>query len=262
MMNLENNRFPNSSELFFLCKEILNIKHARGEKVTDQDVGALLDFDPADCTHWKYGRKNIKAIQSLHQIADKLGLDSRALADVAQGRVGYMDIVQDFRNYGSFECDPVVRSRLLYEATQLVEKAKIKSLPIFIPELISIIPNVAVCQQEAQEDLIEENYENGGIKVTWPKKVRLCGSLRFNLLNKIATFYLINNAERLGLDREVKQAESNLFTLFLLMPTHLLQLASCQRDPAHDLVDEFSKYFWLTRSLVNIRLKDFFLYKN
>jgi len=42
----------------------------------------------------------------------------------------------------------------------------------------------------------------------------------------------------------------------------LLQLAGCQRDPAKDIVDQFSQFFWLTRALVNVRLKDFFQYKN
>lgn len=262
MLNSENNRFPNSSELFMLCKEILNIKHARGEKVTDQDVGALLDFDPADCTHWKYGRKNIKSIQSLHQIADKLGLDARSLADVVQGRTSLMDTLYDYKSYGSFECEESIRSRLNYEATELAKKANILSLPVYIPELLQAIPGVVVKQQEAQDDVIEESFENEAYVVSWQKKTRLCGSLRFCLLQKVSKFYLEKHKERLHLNQEVSQAECNLFTLFLLMPSHLLQLASCQRDPAKDIVDQFSQFFWLTRSLVNIRLKDFFQYKN
>ncbi|MES2613988.1 MAG: hypothetical protein V4591_01080 [Bdellovibrionota bacterium] len=262
MLNSENNRFPNSAELFLLCKEILNIKHARGEKVTDQDVGALLDFDPADCTHWKYGRKNIRNIQSLHLIADKLGLDSRSVTDVAQGRVSLLDTLSDFKSYGSFECAETIRSKLLFEAESLLKKAEIKSLPVYIPELLSIIPTIAVRQQEAQEDLIEENILDGVHVITWPKKIKLCASIRFFLMQRVSNLYLQANAERLQISPEVSQAECNLFSLFLLIPTHLVQLASCQRDPAKDLVDEFSRFFWLTRSLVNIRLKDFFQYKS
>ena len=262
MMNSENYRFPNSSELFLLCKEILNIKHARGEKVTDQDVGALLDFDPADCTHWKYGRKNIKSIQSLYQIADKLGLDSRSLADVSQGRASLMDTVYDYKTYGSFQCDAEVRGRLVKEASILVERANITSLPVFIPELLTAFPNVVVRSQEAQDYIIEENMENGKLTITWPKKTKLCGSLRFYLVHRVAQAHLKANHERLGLEKEPTTAQCNLFTLFLLMPSHLVQLAGCQRDPAKDIVDQFSQFFWLTRSLVNSRLKDFLQYIN
>ena len=262
MLNSDNNRFPNSSELFLLCKEILCIKHARGEKVTDQDVGALLDFDPADCTHWKYGRKNIKSIQSFYQIADKLDIDFRSILDVAQGRTLLMDTIHDYKSYGSFECDADVRSRLRAEAETLVKKANIESLPIYIPELLSVIPNIQVKSLEAQDELIEEYLENDVHIFAWPKKVKLCGSLRFYLMQKVAAVYLSQNSERLGLNKESQLNECNLFALFLLMPSHLVQLAACQRDPAKDIADQFSYFFWLTRSLVNVRLKDFLQYKN
>jgi hypothetical protein len=262
MLNSDNNRFPNSAELFMLCKEILCIKHARGEKVTDQDVGALLDFDPADCTHWKYGRKNIKSIQSLIQIASKLEIDYRSLVDVVQGRTNAMDTVSDYKSYGMFECDPDVRMRLLSEADALIQKANIYSLPIYIPELLEVMPGMMVRPQEAQDDLVEETNENGTMVFSWPKKVKLCGSLRFALIQRVASTYLAQHAERLGLSHEPLPEERNLFALFLLMPSHLVQLASCQRDPAKDITDQFSHFFWLTRALVNVRLKDFLRYKN
>lgn len=262
MLNSENNRFPNSASLFLLCKEILNIKHARGEKVTDQDVGSLLDFDPADCTHWKYGRKSIKSIQSLQLIADKLGLDSRSVADVAQGRTTLLDTVWDFKGYGPFDCEESVRSRLLEEAEFIVKKINTHSLPVFLPELLTVIPGIVLKQQEALEDFIEESYENDTYVLSWQKKVKLCASLRFLLMQKISKHYLSLNSDRLQLPKIPTAEQCNLFSLFLLMPTYLLQLASCQRDPAKDVVDQFSQFFWLTRSLVNIRLKDFFQHKN
>jgi hypothetical protein len=262
MLNSENNRFPNSAELFLLCKEILNIKQARGEKVTDQDVGSLLDFDPADCTHWKYGRKNIKSIQSLQNIADKLSLDFRSISDVAQGKVSMLDTLNDFQGYGQFECDPEIRTRLLIEANSLVVKANIQSLPVFIPELLNALPGIIVKQQEALDELIEENFEEGAFCVSWMKSVKLCGSLRFHLMKRIGRFYLSSHAARLHLDKEPSDSYCNLFALLLLMPTHLLQLACCQGDPAKDVIDQFSHHFWLSRSLVNTRLKDFLFYKN
>lgn len=261
MMNSENYRFPHSSELFLLCKEILNIIHARGEKVTDQDVGSLLDFDPADCTHWKYGRKNIRSIQSMIQIADKLGLDARSISDVAQGRVTLMDTVHDFKSYGSFECDQATRSILLKEAESCLKKANVEALPILIADLLPSLPGIKVTSQEAQDELIEETIENGETLITWEKKAKMCGSLRFLLLSRAAMHHLVAQQERLGISTPT-QSHANLLALFLLMPSHFMQLTCIQRDPAKDIIDQYSKYFWLTRSLVNIRLKDFFQNKN
>ena len=31
-------------------------------KLHDQEIGAILDFNPSDCSHWKKGEKNIKSI--------------------------------------------------------------------------------------------------------------------------------------------------------------------------------------------------------
>ena len=262
MLTSENPRFPNSAHLFQLCKEILTVKHARGEKVTDQDIGALLDFDPADCTHWKYGRKNIKTNQSLNLIADKLNLDARSLADVVSGRVSFLDTLSDFKSYGAFECDETIRSRLVFEAQELVKKTNTNSLPIYVPELLSQIPNVVVKPMEAQDELIEEMTDGDKTIISWSKKVKLCGSIRFFLMQRVARLYLSQHHERLYLGKEPRPEECNLFALFLLMPTHLLQLACCQRDPAKDIVDQFSQFFWLSRSLVNTRLKDFLLFKN
>ena len=53
------NRYPHSAELFRFCKEALNIKHNFEVKVIDQHVGAILGYDPADCSHWKKGKKNM-----------------------------------------------------------------------------------------------------------------------------------------------------------------------------------------------------------
>ena len=81
-------------------------------------------------------------------------------------------------------------------------------------------------------------------------------------MQRVSRLYLKAQGERLIAHKEPSQAECNLFALFLLMPSHLVQLAACQRDPAKDIADQFSYFFWLTRSLVNVRLKDFLQYKN
>ena len=66
-------KYPNSANLFHFCKSVLDIKFG-SVRVIDQDVGQILDFDPADCSHWKKGKKNIKSYRLLNLLLDTLGL--------------------------------------------------------------------------------------------------------------------------------------------------------------------------------------------
>ena len=60
MSGIMESRYPNSAVLFQFCKQVLHIRYEHNVKVIDQDVGAILGYDPADCSHWKKGKKNIK----------------------------------------------------------------------------------------------------------------------------------------------------------------------------------------------------------
>ena len=80
MKRTDENRYPQSAELFKFCKEALNIKHNFEVKVIDQHVGAILGFDPADCSHWKKGKKNIKSLDTVKAIAQHLDADERDVA--------------------------------------------------------------------------------------------------------------------------------------------------------------------------------------
>jgi len=57
MKKADENRYPHSADLFRFCKEALNIKHNFEVKVIDQHVGAMLGYDPADCSHWKKAKR-------------------------------------------------------------------------------------------------------------------------------------------------------------------------------------------------------------
>ena len=102
MKKIAENRYPNSATLFKFCKEALAIRYEGNVKVIDQDVGAILGYDPADCSHWKKGKKNIRALSTLRAIADHLAIDDRLLIEIAAGKVGFDEAVFEFRGYGSF----------------------------------------------------------------------------------------------------------------------------------------------------------------
>jgi hypothetical protein len=56
-------KFPSSVQLFKFCQKVL--MHQRGTKVRDQEVGAILNFNPSDCSHWKRGEKNVRSVFAL-----------------------------------------------------------------------------------------------------------------------------------------------------------------------------------------------------
>ena len=73
------NRYPYSALLFRVCREVLEDRNKGTVKVIDQDVGSILGYDPADCSHWKKGKKNISSLKTLKKISDYLGVNLNLL---------------------------------------------------------------------------------------------------------------------------------------------------------------------------------------
>ena len=100
-------KYPNSANLFQFCRRVLDHKFG-GVRVIDQDVGQILGFDPADCSHWKKGKKNIRSIQAMKAIADHLGVDEKLVVDVASGEIDESEAFFEFAGYGAFQLDPKI----------------------------------------------------------------------------------------------------------------------------------------------------------
>ena len=107
-------KYPNSLNLFQFCRRVLDHKFG-GIRVIDQDVGQILGFDPADCSHWKKGKKNIRSIQAIKTIADHLGVDEKLVVDVASGEISDCEAFHEYSGYGSSLLDSKV-----YEARRRI----------------------------------------------------------------------------------------------------------------------------------------------
>lgn len=97
-------KYPNSASLFQFCRRVLDHKFG-GIRVIDQDVGQILGFDPADCSHWKKGKKNIRSIQAMKSIAEHLGVDEKLVVDVASGDLDESEAYYEYTGYGAFGLD-------------------------------------------------------------------------------------------------------------------------------------------------------------
>lgn len=97
-------KYPHAANLFKFCRRVLDHKYG-GIRVIDQDVGQILGFDPADCSHWKKGKKNIRSIQAVRNIAKNLGIDEKLVVDVATGDVGEAEAYYEYSGYGTYTID-------------------------------------------------------------------------------------------------------------------------------------------------------------
>ena len=98
-------KYPHAASLFNFCRRVLDHKYG-GLRVIDQDVGQILGFDPADCSHWKKGKKNVRSIQAVRSIADRLGVDERLVVEVASGDLSDTEAFYEYSGYGAFDLDP------------------------------------------------------------------------------------------------------------------------------------------------------------
>ena len=97
-------KYPSAANLFRFCRRVLDHKYG-GVRVIDQDVGQILGFDPADCSHWKKGKKNIRSIQAIRNIAQHLGLDEKLVVDIAAGEVDEVEAYFEYTGYGACSFD-------------------------------------------------------------------------------------------------------------------------------------------------------------
>jgi hypothetical protein len=103
-------RYPQSAGLFQFCRKVLDHKFG-GVRVIDQDVGQILGYDPADCSHWKKGKKSIRSIHAMKTIADHLGVDERLVIDVANGEMTATEGFWEYNGYGEFSLDASVEEQ-------------------------------------------------------------------------------------------------------------------------------------------------------
>ena len=167
-------KYPNSANLFQFCKNVLDIKFG-SVRVIDQDVGQILNFDPADCSHWKKGKKNIKSYSAAKAVAEHLGVDEALVFDILSGDLNVNEAMHEFYGYGSFNFSSkaVENYRKLYYRSNLDSWAqssdtsfesvleqqfeKIESLvaeihkkisfeeaPLYMPEVFSTYENLSI----------------------------------------------------------------------------------------------------------------------
>lgn len=295
MKKIAENRYPNSATLFRFCKEALEIRYEGNVKVIDQDVGAILGYDPADCSHWKKGKKNIRALSTLRTIADHLSIDERLLIDIASGKVGLDEAIFEYRGYGAFglqgrttenlkkeffknparytgeetrltfeELFDVDRPGVTKVVASILEMGRFEEAPIYTPEVSKLFPNFAVIADETITESVQISKEGEGTETR--VTVRFRGNemrpyLRFLVARELFKFLVASaNPVTANLRRcpeEINDIRANLFAGLLLVPGNMLRKEVERVDTAKDIVTQLADSFWVSKSMMNQRLRDY-----
>ena len=295
MKKTAENRYPHSATLFKFCKEALEIRYEGNVKVIDQDVGAILGYDPADCSHWKKGKKNIRALATLRSIADHLAIDERLLIDIASGKVGLEEAVFEFRGYGSFalqgrslenlkkeffknptrwqndgstkpfeELFDTDRPSIVKAAEAVIKAGNFTEAPIYLPEVYNLFNGLnLVADDTIDRAIIEETAESEGKTIT---TIRYRGPelrpfVRFLLAKEL--FKYLARTQHAAFQRfkdspvELMDIQANIFAGLLLVPGKMLRKEVEVIDSSIDIVQQLAETFWTSKALMNQRLRDY-----
>lgn len=294
MKKTAENRYPHAATLFKFCKEALEIRYEGNVKVIDQDVGAILNYDPADCSHWKKGKKNIRALATLRSIADHLAIDERLLIDIAAGKVTLEEAVFEYRGYGDFalhgrilenlkkeffrnpakwqpentaqktfeELFDVERPKIVEVAKGLVEKGNFTEAPLYIPEIFRLVPEITLVEEPSIAQALETSVQEVGGRPQYTIKYReMRPYTRFLLAKEL--FHCLVSLEYGGCrdfkksPQEVLQIQSNIFAGLILVPGAMLKKEVESIDSSMDLVAQLAETFWVSKALMNQRLRDY-----
>ena len=295
MKKTAENRYPHSATLFRFCKEALEIRYEGNVKVIDQDVGAILGYDPADCSHWKKGKKNIRALATLRSIADHLNIDERLLIDIASGKVGLEEAVFEYRGYGAFalqgrslenlkkeffknptkwqsesnlksfeELFDVDRASVVRCADAVLATGNFTEAPIYIPEVFQQYTSLKLVADETVTQPMIAEVSGEGENLTTTLRFRgpeMRPYVRFlmakELFKHLTRIKSPVTARFASSPAEVLDIQANIFAGQLLIPGRMLRKEVESIDSSIDLILQLAETFWTSKALMNQRLRDY-----
>ncbi len=288
-------KYPHSANLFQFCRRVLDHKFG-GIRVIDQDVGQILGFDPADCSHWKKGKKNIRSIQAMKSIAKHLGVDERLIVDVASGEMSEWEAFFEYTGYGEFSPDPKIleaakkefyrrhaahwtREKELefkrqFEINEVEINRVVRSIhetisfseaPLYLPEVVASYGDITMraveVEPDQQDNPITVSHEGGKVSISYPLDVKMRPFVRYRIARAMAPYFL--NKEAISVTQDagehanyISEIQSNLFAAKLLTPSYLVRKELANLDPAKDIVAQLADVFWMSKTFMNGRIKE------
>ena len=285
-------KYPHSVNLFQFCRRVLDHKFG-GIRVIDQDVGQILGFDPADCSHWKKGKKNIRSIQAMKSIADHLGVDEKLVVDVASGEVNEGEAFYEYSGYGNFAIEKQLyetakkefhqknantwtrdtendfkkhfhlnEDRILALVDKIHERLDFNEAPLYLPEIVAAYPDIDLqSQDEDGMEKVESQMRGDKVEIRFPAQIKMKPYIRYQIAKAIGAYFFKQEGmlppESLGeYGAHVQDVQTNIFAAYLLTPEKLLRQELQNVDVAKDIVSQLAETFWVSKAFMNKRLKD------
>ncbi len=288
-------RYPNSAGLFQFCRLVLDHKFG-GIRVIDQDVGQILGFDPADCSHWKNGKKNIRSIQAVKSIANHLGVDEKLIVDVAAGDLGYHEAFNEYQGYGAFAIsanimdsakkdyyrrhagtwskdresefrryfDPAV-DEIDAAVAEVHRQINLSEAPLYLPEVVAGYPELRLVgdadYEKRNKAIIGAKRSSGGTTtITYQAGLEVKPYMRYCLAKAMASHFLdvsrFENEDFSAYAPHALEVTGNLFASRLLVPAYLVRKELAGIDVAKDIVTQLAESFWVSKHFMNRCLKE------
>lgn len=263
-------KFPNSVQLFKFCQKVLTDK--KGGKVHDQEVGAILSFNPSDCSHWKRGEKNVKSVFSLAKLAEQLELETSLIHDIASGQIGleeayfeytetkfYTEAIKSANSCLATKINQV-RKTVSAFAEKLLAQAEFSTPPLYLPEVLRFFPFIVTQPSEMMDKLSRILRTKPGQYTIQYRKGELKPQTRMSITKDLAR--IVFEAERAQFselankENDLIQFEELLFVADLLIPKHLLLAEISKLDSRKNIVSDLATLFWVPKSLVSFQLQD------
>ena len=261
MLISQTKKFPQSSELFRFCKDAYILKANLSRKINDQEIGKFLTFDPADCTHWKHGRKNIRSVQHLKKLSNVLNVDVSSLYDILLHETDSEDNFLDYKGFQLGTIDLKLRNHAFQKAESVIAKANINELPIFIPEILEALPNFEIEEKEHLETLVRKEVAENKIKIYF-RTGEMKPATRFLILFEMGKSIMLEELQTHGISRDSLDIAAEAFAFFVLLPSKLIKKTLSVLDPSKDLTLQIMEAFWVSRQIANHRLQDFIVHSN
>lgn len=262
-------KFPNSVQLFKFCQKVM--MHQKGGKVRDQEVGAILNFNPSDCSHWKRGEKNVRSVFALAKLADTLGVEIGLIHDVSSGAVNLEEAFFEYLESRSFKSiftnieakasDDIKQSRerVISFVNTIKQESEFTTPPLYLPEVMRAFAFISTQPVEMLDKLSRILRVKAGRYCIQFKKGDLKPQTRMSMVKDLARIVFEGERSRfpeLGASSDLVAFEEILFTANLLVPKDMLLVELSKLDSRRNVVSELAALFWVPKSLIGFQLQE------
>lgn len=263
-------KFPNSVQLFRFCQKVL--MQQRGTKIHDQEVGAILNFNPSDCSHWKRGEKNVRSVFALAKLSSAIGIEATLVHDVASGAVDLDEAFFEFQESKSFastvenaykqggEAVNSTRANVENFVNKIHETVDLSTPPVYLPEILRFFSFIKTQPIDRVDKLSRILRVKPGTYLIHFRKGDLKPQTRMSIVKNLSRIVFEGERGRfpeLGPANESLIAfEETLFTVSLLAPKASLLEEMAKLDSRRNVISELASLFWVPKSLIGFQLQD------